>query len=129
MENGLEAITSTLRRENYLPVVFKCSTPRNPNWATHLSLLASLARFIIVDTTFSKSLPQQLELILPQFPSLPIQPVLHVGWKREDVLDPLKHYPSILETYQYNSPEELAAHMKERVIEPAEQMVWKWERG
>src|SRR5579885_2002312 len=128
VENGLETITSMLRRENYLPVVFNSSTPRNPNWATQLSLLASLARFIIVDTTFSKSVPQQLEHIVPQFPSLPIQPVLHVGWKKEDVLDSLNRSPSILQTYRYSSPEELAAHMKERVIEPAEQMIWKWER-
>jgi len=128
MENGLEAITRTLRQENYLPVVFQCSLPLPPTWERHLSLLASLARFLIVDVTFSKSVPQQIEHVIAHFPSLPIQPVLHVGWKKEDVLDPLKHSPSILQTYRYSSPEELAAHMKERVIEPAEQMIWKWER-
>ncbi len=129
LQGVLEAITSTLRQENYLPVVFQCSISLLPSWLENLSLLTSLARFIIVDATFSKSVPQQIEHVISHFPSLPIQPLLHVGWKREDVLNPLKHYSSVLETYRYSSVEELAAQMKERVIEPAERRLRKWEKG
>lgn len=82
--------------------------------------MAHMARFIIADITDAKSIPQELERIVPGLPSVPVQPLLHISASEYSMFEHFKRYPWVLETYQYRSTEEVIASLTEKVIAPAE---------
>jgi hypothetical protein len=79
-----------------------------------------MARFVVADITDAKSIPQELGVIVPSLPSVPVQPVLLEGSGEYSMFEHFERYPWVLETYRYPSSEQLIADMGERVIDPAE---------
>ena len=73
---GLDALREKLRRLDYLPIVFDFDKPSSRNLTETVSTLAHIARFVIADITDAKSIPQELQRIIPNLPSLPVQPLL-----------------------------------------------------
>jgi uncharacterized protein YjbI with pentapeptide repeats len=116
----LDAIRKELRRRNYLPILFDFEKPASRNLTETISTLAHLARFIIADLTEAKSLPQELQRIIPDLPSVPVQPLLHASASEYGMFEHFKQYPWVLETYRYESLEEVIASLPEKVIAPAE---------
>jgi hypothetical protein len=116
----LDAIREELRRRNYLPIVFDFEKPASRDLTETISTLAHMARFIIADLTEAKSIPQELERIVPDLPSVPVQPILQASASEYGMFEHFKRYPWVLETYQYESLEEVIAALTEKVIAPAE---------
>jgi uncharacterized protein YjbI with pentapeptide repeats len=116
----LDAIREALRRRNYLPILFDFEKPASRDFTETISTLAHMARFIIADITEAKSIPQELERIIPGLPSVPVQPLLHVSAREYGMFEHFKRYPWVLEMYQYESLEEIIAALPEKVIVPAE---------
>jgi len=75
----LDAIREQLLKYNYLPVVFDFEKPSSRDITETISTLAHVARFVIADITDAKSIPQELERIVPDLPSVPIQPLLEAS--------------------------------------------------
>jgi hypothetical protein len=116
----LDTIRAELRRRNYLPIVFDFEKPASRDLTETISTLAHMARFIIADLTEAKSIPQELERIVPDLPSVPVQPILQASASEYGMFEHFKRYPWVLETYQYESLEEITAALTEKVIAPAE---------
>ena len=116
----LDALREELRRWNYLPILFDFEAPGNRDFTETVATLAHMARFIIADITDAKSIPQELERIVPGLPSVPVQPLLHISASEYSMFEHFKRYPWVLETYQYHSTEEVIASLTEKVIAPAE---------
>ena len=119
----LDALREELRKRNYLPIMFDFNVPATRDITETISLLARMARFVVVDITDAKSVPMELIEIVPHLPSIPVQPLLLEGSTEYDMFEHLKRYPWVLETYVYPSPEGLIANLAERVIGPAERYV------
>src|SRR5262249_48878417 len=85
-----------------------------------VSLLARMARFVVADITDAKSIPQELAVIVPDLPSVPVQPLLLEGSAEYGMFEHFKRYPWVLETYRYLSSEHLSASRGERVMGPGE---------
>jgi hypothetical protein len=68
----LDAIQDELRRQNYLPIVFDFEKPASRDLTETISTLAHMARFIIADITDAKSIPQELQQVVPDLPSVPV---------------------------------------------------------
>ena len=118
----LDALREELRKRNYLPILFDFAPSKARDITETISLLARMARFVVADITDAKSIPQELAVIVPDLPSVPVQPLLLEGSAEYGMFEHFKRYPWVLETYRYPSSARLIADLGERVIDPAE----KW---
>jgi uncharacterized protein YjbI with pentapeptide repeats len=116
----LDSLRDQLRRRNYLPVLFDFDKPASRDITETVSTLAHLARFVIADITDAKSIPQELERIVPNMPSLPIQPLLLSSEHEYGMFEHFKRYPWVLETFLYDSNEDLITRLDDKVISPVE---------
>jgi len=119
----LDAIREELRKRNYLPVLFDFDGPTSRDITETISTLAHLARFIIADITDAKSIPQELRAIVPNLPSIAVQPLLLYGKDEYGTFEHFKRYPWVLPIYSYKRLDDLLETLEEKVIAPAEAKV------
>jgi uncharacterized protein YjbI with pentapeptide repeats len=119
----LDALRDELRKRDYLPILFDFDKSAGRDITETVSLLARMARFVVADITDAKSIPQELGIIVPHLPSVPVQPLLLEGNDEYSMLEHFKRYPWVLKTYVYESPEQLIDNLADRVIRPAEAKV------
>ena len=117
----LEAIRDELRSQNFVPVLFVFEKPKNRDIIETVITLAGMARFVIADITDAKTVIQELDTIVPNIPSLPVQPI--VLSSSDSVWAGYSHLkrksPNLLETFRYEDLAELKKSFKTKVIEPA----------
>jgi uncharacterized protein YjbI with pentapeptide repeats len=77
----LDALREDIRNRNYLPVVFDFDPSEHQTRMETVSTLAHMARFVIADITDAKTVLEELQGIVPDRPSLPVQPILLSGQK------------------------------------------------
>ncbi len=119
----LDALRDELRKRNYSPVVFDFEKPANRDITETVSILAHMARFVIADITEPKSIPQELQAIIPHLPSVPIVPLLQVSEREYGMYEHFVSYPWVQPVYRYSDVDDLLHTIQERVIEPAEKRV------
>jgi uncharacterized protein YjbI with pentapeptide repeats len=117
----LDALREELRQRDYLPILFDFEKPGSRDLTETISTLAHMARFVIADITGAKSILQELERIVPGLPSVPVQPLIASSDYEYAIFEHFRRYPWVLETYQYDSPDDLMGALDEKVISPAEQ--------
>ena len=121
----LDALRDELRKRDYLPIVFDFDKPAERDITETVSLLARMALFVVADITDAKSIPQELGIIVPDLPSVPVQPLLLKGNDEYSMFEHFKRYPWVLKTYRYASQEQLIGNLANRVIRPAEAKILK----
>jgi uncharacterized protein YjbI with pentapeptide repeats len=122
----LEALKKELRNREYLPVLFNFDEPATRDIRQTVSILAHMARFVIADITDAKSVPAELEHVVPQLPSVPVQPLILKSYfvleGEYALFEGLKMYPWVLSTYIYEDQAALLESLEEKVVKPAEEM-------
>ncbi|HUS12506.1 MAG TPA: hypothetical protein VMZ30_18705 [Pyrinomonadaceae bacterium] len=78
-----------------------------------------MARFVIADSTDAKNIPQELQRIVPDLPSLPVQPLILESHYEYGMFKDFEGYPWVLKPYRYNSPADLLSSLEIEVIAPA----------
>lgn len=116
----LDSLRERLRRLDYLPIIFDFQQPATRDLTETVTTLAHMARFIIADITEAKSIPQELQAIVPNLPSVPVQPLLLSSAEEYAMFEHFKPYPWVLEMYRYESVADAVASIQERIINPAE---------
>ncbi len=116
----LEAIRDELRKRDYLPVLFDFKKPDSRDLTETVSTLAHMARFVIADITDAKSIPQELMAIVPNMPSVPVQPLLLASQQEYGMFEHFRNFPWVLEEVLYDDQQTLLAELSGRVIAPAE---------
>ena len=119
----LDALRDELRNHNYTPVLFDFEKSENRDLTETISTLAHMARFVIADITDAKSIPQELERIVPDLPSVAVQPLLLTSQHEYSMFEHFRRYPWVLEPFLYKDEQELLADIPEKVIAPAEKKV------
>jgi hypothetical protein len=117
----LDAIRDALRHRGYLPILFDFEKPSTRDTHETIVTLAGMARFIIADITDAKSIPQELASIVPNLPSVPVQPVLQTGYEPWGMYDHIKRYGWVLPLVLYEDQEALLTELAPKVITPAEE--------
>lgn len=115
----LDALRESLRRRNFLPILFDFEKPSSKNLTETVSTLAHLARFVIADLTDAKSIPQELQHIVPGLPSLPVQPLILSSQYEYALFKDFLDYDWVLLPHRYDSLDDLLASLEEKVIAPA----------
>jgi hypothetical protein len=116
----LDALRDTLRARDYLPVLFDFEKPSSRNLTETVSTLAHMARFVIADITDARSIAHELQHIVPNLPSLPVQPLLLSSQEEYGMFEHFRNFPWVLPVYHYDSPVTLLETLQEKVISPAE---------
>jgi uncharacterized protein YjbI with pentapeptide repeats len=116
----LDALRDELRRRKYLPVVFDFEKPSSQTTDETITLLARMARFVIADLSDAKSILQELRGIVPDLPSVAVQPLILIPQEEPGMFDFFRRYPWVLEPYRYDSQDHLLANLDRSVVVPAE---------
>jgi uncharacterized protein YjbI with pentapeptide repeats len=116
----LDAIRNELRKHDYLPILFDFDKPESRDLTETVSILAHMSRFIIADITDARSIPQELQAIVPHLPSVPVQPLILNSAYQYGMFEHFRRYPWVLAAFQYDSIEQLLSAFAEHVIAPAE---------
>jgi uncharacterized protein YjbI with pentapeptide repeats len=119
----LDAIREELRKRDYVPVLFDFDKPDSRDSTETVTTLARMSRFIIADITDPKSIPLELQAIVPDL-AVPVQPLLAEGSTEFSMFQDLrrKHH-WVLPVYIYKDFEDLFCSISEKVIAPAEAKV------
>jgi hypothetical protein len=116
----LDSLREALRKRNYLPILFDFEAPRERDLTETILTLAHLCRFIIADLTDAKSIPQELTVIVPNLPSVAIQPLILKTQREYAMFEHIERYPWVLPIYEYENEEQLLLHLMDKVITPSE---------
>jgi uncharacterized protein YjbI with pentapeptide repeats len=119
----LHGVREALRSRGYLPLVFDFEGPSSRDITETVGTLAHLARFIIADLTDARSIPQELTTIVPNLPSVPVQPVLLTSQREYGMFEHFKRYPWVLDTLLYKDTSNLLEILPEAVISRAEAII------
>jgi hypothetical protein len=79
-----------------------------------------MARFVIADITDAKSIPQELMAIVPDMPSVPVQPLLLQSQHEYGMFEHFRRYQWVLKEVLYTTVDELVANLDALVLAPAE---------
>jgi hypothetical protein len=112
---------------NYLPILFDFDKPTSQTTDETITLLARMSRFVIADISDAKSVLQELRAIVPNLPSVPVQPVITATQEEPGMFDFFRKFQWFLEVHHYNNQRQLIDDLAERVIDPAEK--WHSVRG
>jgi uncharacterized protein YjbI with pentapeptide repeats len=116
----LDALREELRKRNYTPILFDFEKPRSRDTDETITLLARMAKFVIADISDAKAVLQELRGIVPDLPSVPVQPIILATQEEPGTFDAYRHRPSFLTVYRYTNQRQLLADLGDKVIHPAE---------
>jgi hypothetical protein len=96
----LEMMRGEFLKRDLVPVIFDFEKPRDRSTTETVTLLARLARFIVVDISEPRSVPQELTSIIREV-EIPTLPILQAGQEEWSMLEDLRMYPWLLPTRRY----------------------------
>jgi hypothetical protein len=115
--NILNAIRDCLRRHEYLPVVFDFQKQGGRDLTPKILRAAGMAKFVIAEVSAPKTIPQELEKIVSQLPSVPVQPIIdRAAQMPYNLCESLQELSSVLKTYYYDSSKGAIAPIAENII-------------
>ena len=116
----LQAIRAALRAQDYVPILFDFEVPTHRDETETVRTLAGMARFIIVDLTAARSVPQELQAIIPDL-MVPIRPVIAAEDEAWAMFTNFLKYPWVVrEPFRYSDLPHLIHGLRTEVIDVAE---------
>ncbi|GLR90901.1 pentapeptide repeat-containing protein [Bradyrhizobium iriomotense] len=116
----LNALREELRKRDYLPILYDFDKPRARDTDETITLLARMARFVIADVSDAKSVLHELRAIVPDLPSVPVQPIILATQEEPGMFDFYQRRPTFLTIHRYTDQKQLIADLADKVIRPAE---------
>jgi uncharacterized protein YjbI with pentapeptide repeats len=115
----LDALRAALRdSHNLVPILFDWEPSESRDLTETVLLLANLCRFVIADVTDAKSIPQELSVIVPNVPSLPVQPIILASEHEYAMFEHWRKFPAVLPEYRYESQQQLLDTLDTCVLAP-----------
>jgi uncharacterized protein YjbI with pentapeptide repeats len=119
MKLVLHQISEKLRELNYLPFIFDFEKSKRQDFTDTIKTLAGLSRFIIADITSPKSVPLELQAILPDY-MVPLVPIIHESEEPFSMFTDLQNkYDWVLPVIKYKSISTLIKVFDSSIVAPA----------
>ena len=103
--------------------MFDFEKPGSRGYTETITTLARMARFIIADLTDAAEVRLELAKIVPDLPSVPVQPLVLASATEYVTFDEIRRYPWVLEPFRYEGLDHAIASLPELVLTPAEAKV------
>jgi hypothetical protein len=119
----LDAIKTALATppRTYVPILFDFDKPDERDLIESIVRYAAVSRFVIADLSDPKSVPAELQAIVPQFPSLPVVPIIEASQREYPVSDHILRRESVVKpVVRYRNVKDLLAVLDDEVLAPAE---------
>jgi hypothetical protein len=120
----LQAIEARLKAHpnRYIPQLFTFRKPDAANLTEAIIGFASLSRFVIADISEPKSIPAELTAIVPQFPSLPVVPIMTRTGRPYALFSDFDQRPNVVKPLlRYGDVADLETLLEREVVPLAEQ--------
>ena len=80
-----------------------------------------MSKFIIADLTGAKSVVQELQAIVPDYPSVAVRFIILKSERDPPMFDHIRRFSSVVPgAFEYETPEEVIGSIKDGIIEPVE---------
>ena len=118
----LDAVRDALRSHpnGYIPVLFDFEPQQDKPVFETVKTLANLARFVIADLTDPRMVRSELTYIIPNVPTVPVQPIMQSDAHLPPEYETWALYKSFLSVYRYTDLPKLLANLTDAVIAPVE---------
>jgi hypothetical protein len=117
----LDALRDALREKGELvPIIFDFEQPKNRDLTETVRLLADMAKFIIADITDAKSIPQELDEIIPFLPSVPVIPILLKKGDEYSMFEHWKKFPWVRPIFLYQDKDHLITNIEKEILKTVE---------
>lgn len=114
----LEAIRGHLRDSGYVPIIFDFDGPQSQDVGEMVLTLALLSGMVICDITDPRSVPGELQAIVPHR-KIPTATLIQKDQEPYGMLAGLRGYPWLLPTYTYQDINDVVTVLRERVLPDA----------
>jgi hypothetical protein len=105
----------------YLPELFTYARPMSRDLVETILGSAALSRFIIADLSEPRSLPQELQAIVPNLQSVPVVPIINEGGRVFATFDSIARRPNVVQpTLRYRNIPDLETKLDGQIIDAAE---------
>lgn len=112
----LDAVKAELRRLDLVPILFDFAPPATRDFTETVVLLAGIARFVVADLSSPRSIPLELQAVVPQL-RLPVVPLLARGEEPFGMFSDLKSkYDWVMDVVEYDSISDLVSKMRTSVL-------------
>lgn len=111
----LDAIRSALRGLDYIPVLFDFTGPDSRDFTETVRTLAHLSRFVIADLSAPRSVPHELQAIVPDL-NVPIAPMIVATEEPYAMFGDLQKYPWVLELRRYTNEDDVTSRVLSELL-------------
>jgi len=114
----LNALRKELNAQGFIAMIFDFERPTRTDFTETIRILAGMSLFIIADVTTPRSVPAELQAIVPSY-GIPVVPIVEEGRPVYSMLRDLMRFDSVLTPLVYDSLANLLKGFSQAVIGPA----------
>jgi hypothetical protein len=101
--------------------MFDFEKPKSRDTIETIRTLAGMSKFIIADVTDAKSVVQELQAIVPDFPSVAVRFIVIKSQEESGMFDHFRNFRGVVPgAFKYENPEEVNRSINESILEPVE---------
>jgi hypothetical protein len=116
----LEAIKEAVRQRTYSLVFLAVEPVQKPTFTPILSRLTRLARFILVDITNAQAILPELQRMVADLPSVPVQLLVQSQAEQDTLSEGVKEDTAVFTVHPYRHADEVTVLMQDTIIDLAE---------